>query len=192
MRTRTLVCLSLASMVAGVVVWCIGFPSFDVTFSVGLVLFSAGFAALITIGLENARRRSQIAVRTSREDQLVKRQQHLGEQAYQAICQAALENETHCQQHGDAGPMRVTKLPQNGGVYSVFVYLSGTNGWYGGRENTMYFALQFNVSTRDNRVYALLGSYGPSEECTLENFDAFLARICAHVRGWRLYHREAA
>ncbi len=128
-----------------------------------------------------------------RREELQQLQLTLGERAFIALKQAASENAVHTVQHFDAGPLSISKMPQNGGNYSVLGYMSGTNGWYGGRERTMYFALQFNVSTERNRIYAMLSRYGSGDlEGSLDDFEDILNRACTHLRNYRLYQTEAA
>ncbi len=88
---------------------------------------------------------ADLAAQQCREG-LTQLQRELGERAYQAIKKATLSNLVHGQQQrNDAGPMWVGNMPENGGRYSITVYLHGTSGWSGNRTSTQYFALQFDI-----------------------------------------------
>lgn len=123
-------------------------------------------------------------------------QSELGERAVAALKKAMKANPVHAlphTKHKGVGAMWMHKIPNGVYGYMIQVYVPDSGSMYGDRAGMV---LDFSVNAIKNEIHALWVPYpkpGVGEETrSLDQFDALLAKACAHVVSWRMFVTDGA
>jgi hypothetical protein len=125
---------------------------------------------------------------TEREDRR-QRQLALGDKFFAALCAAAM--------HNPANRVRVQRLGNNGGSYSIIVgWAESSSATHGGLDYAGYpvFQLDIKLWKMESPVHLFTGPYGPDEYFGVNEWEVrvLLARLTKAVREYSPYAVQTA